>query len=215
MDIIWDMLNSFGGGALVVSALSIWCGNIWMKRIIQSEKLLLDLRLEAEKTRLQEQLESLKSEFLIENKLMEIRYGSINDQRVKALVTNYQMPADAWLDCRWAIQPDEIGRHKPSPMLRLDKAADTLDSYYRDFERNKIFLSEKSKSEIYKFHSAVWESLNELRIFGASNASLETRLEQLYGKWIDKLSPMMEDAREAIEFEYKVIIGINEHNEFL
>ncbi len=74
---------------------------------------------------------------------------------MSAIVSNYQLLANAWLECRWAIQPDEIGREKPPAKERLDKAANAWDEYFVDFEKKKIFLSEETQKSVYEFSSYV------------------------------------------------------------
>ncbi len=212
---IFELLGLFGGGVVIVTALSRWWGGILSKRIIQNEKAAIDRTLEAEKTRLQENLEATKARLQEQTKLAEIRLSSINEERFKALTSNYQLLADTWLDCRWAMQPDEIGRPKPSEKDRLDKAAESLESYFRDFERKRLFMSEDSQEVVYEFLTSVWQSLNKLRIFDQSNDLLETRLQELYDDWIHELKPKMDSARKSIESEYKEIIGVNQHNKAL
>jgi len=134
---------------------------------------------------------------------------------MSAIVSNYQLLANAWLECRWAIQPDEIGREKPPVKDRLDKAATALDEYFADFERKKIFLSEETQKSVYEFLFYMWDSLNQLRIFSKSNDDYDARLSRLYDKWIHDLKPKMDSARASVESEYKRIIGINEHNKAL
>jgi len=212
---ILEIFGSFGGGAVIVTALSRWWGGTLSKRIIQNEKAALDKELEAEKAKLLENIEITKARLQEQVKLAEIRLSSINEERFKALTSNYQLLADTWIDCRWAIQPDEIGRSKPPEKERLEKAAQSLDSYFRDFERKRLFMSEESQSSVHEFLTSVWKSLDELRIFGRSSKPLEERLPELYGEWIHDLKPKMDAARKSIESEYKEIIGVNQHNNAL
>lgn len=212
---ILEIFGLFGGGIVIVTALSRWWGGVLSKRIIQNEKAELDKELEAEKAKLLENLEVTKARLQEQTKLAEIRLSSINEERFKALTSNYQLLADTWMDCRWAIQPDELGRSKPPEKERLEKAAQSLDNYFRDFERKRLFMSEESQSSVYEFLTSVWQSLDKLRIFGQSSKPFEERLLELYGEWIHDLKPKMDTARKSIESEYKEIIGVNQHNNAL
>ncbi len=211
-DFFIKLLASLGGAGAIVIGLSRWLGRLWSKRIIQLEKSKLDEELERTKAILQSDIEKTKAELSIQVNILQQRFNSINQERMSAIVSNYQLLANAWLECRWAIQPDEIGREKPPVKERLDKAANALDEYFADFERKKIFLSEGTQESVYQFLFYMWDSLNQLRIFSESNDDYEARLSRLYDKWIHDLKPKMDLARASIESEYKRIIGINEHN---
>ncbi|MDR5892813.1 hypothetical protein QC820_08275 [Halomonas mongoliensis] len=213
--VLLEMFGLFGGGVVIVTALSRWWGGVLSKRIIQNEKAEIDKKLEAEKAKLLEGVEVTKARLQEQTKLAEIRLSSINEERFKALTLNYQLLADTWIDCRWAIQPDELGRSKPPEKERLEKAAESLDHYFRDFERKRLFMSEESQSSVYEFLTSVWQSLDKLRIFGQSDRPFNERLNELYDEWIHDLKPKMDSARKAIESEYKEIIGVNQHNKAL
>ena len=213
---IFQILTYFGGAAvLIIAALSRFLGGVWSKRIIRNEQAKLNKELQAEKTRLVEQLEVSKAVLLEKTKLAEIRLNAVNQERFSALKENYELLAEVWLDCRWAIQPDELGREKPSEEDRLKKAAESLDKYFADFERKKFFLSDASQKAVYDFIFRVWQSLDKIRIFANSSEPLDKRLQDLYGEWIHELSPKMNEARKSIETEYKALIGVEEHNEAL
>lgn len=201
---IFEIIGYLGISTATVAALSRWLGGVWAKRIIRVEQAKLD-----------SQLEILKSSLLEKTKLTEIRLNAVNQERFTALKENYELLAEVWLDCRWAIQPDEIGRDKPPEYERLEKAAQSLDIYFRDFERKKIFLSKKSQNAIYDFIHKVWKSLDNLRIFSTSTEPYKKRIDALYSEWIHELSPKMNEARKSIEDEYKDLIGIEDHNKAL
>ncbi|WP_157132780.1 hypothetical protein [Marinobacter algicola] len=212
---ITEILAVFGGVTVVVVGLSRWLGGLWSKRILQNERASIERELEREKSRLQESLEVTKAALASQTKLVEERLNAINDERFKALIENYSLLADTWLNCRWAIQPDEIGRDKPPETERLKIAAESIDEYFKDFERKKLFLSDDSQSSVYTFITSVWESLNKLRIFSESSESIDDKLNALYGAWVNDLKPKMDAARRSIESEYKMLIGVDEHNQAL
>lgn len=211
-NVVIQLLGYFGGAAVIITGLSRWLGEIWAARIIRNEQARINLELESEKTRLAEQLEISKAVLLEKTRLAEVRLNAVNQERFSALKENYELLAEVWLDCRWAIQPDELGRDKPAEQERLEKAAISLDTYFKDFERKKIFLSDASQEAVYEFIYRVWKSLDKLRIFANSSDPLEKRLEELYGDWIHDLSPKMDEARKSIESEYKALTGVDEHN---
>jgi hypothetical protein len=214
-NLIIQILGYFGSAAVIVVGLSRWLGGVWAARIIRNEQARINVELEAEKVRLAEQLEISKAALLEKTRLAEVRLNSVNQERFSALKENYELLAEVWLDCRWAIQPDELGREKPPEKERLEKAAISLDIYFKDFERKKMFLSDVSQEAVYDFIYRVWTSLDKLRIFANSADPLEQRLQELYGEWIHDLSPKMNEARKSIESEYKALIGVDEHNKAL
>lgn len=205
-----EVIVSLGGVTLVVGFLSRWLGEVQAKRIIQNEKLLLDKALEHEKSKLQLDVEIVKSTLLSRANIMESRLNTVNQERLGAISENYKLLADIWLYCRWAIQPDEIGREKPPAEQRLAEAAKALDDYFRDFERKKIFLSNKSQKEVYRFLASAWTALNKFRVFSESSQPSEEKFNTLYDAWIHDLKPQIDTARKSIEMEYKVLIGISD-----
>ena len=211
-NLILQILSYIGGASIIALGLSRWLGRVWSQRIIRVEQAQINRELEFEKSRLAEQLEVSKAVLLEKTKLAEIRLNAVNQERFSALKENYELLAEAWLDCRWAIQPDEIGREKPPEEERLTKAAESLDKYFKDFERKRIFLSDTSQKAVYDFIYRIWKSLDKLRIFANSSEPLEKRLQDLYGEWIHELSPKMNEARKSIEVDYKTLIGVEEHN---
>ncbi len=214
-NLVVKVFGGFGLAAILVIELSRWLGGIWSTRIVRNEQARINKELEVERERLAEQLEVSKAALMEKNRLAEVRLNAINQERFSALKENYELLAEVWLNCRWAIQPDELGRKKPPERERLEKAAESLDIYFRDFERKKIFLSNASQKAVYDFINGVWESLNKLKIFAHSPDPLEKRLEELYVAWIHDLNPKMNEARESIESEYKALIGVDEHNKAL
>jgi hypothetical protein len=214
-NLIIQVLGYLGGAAVVLTGASRWLGGIWAARIIRIEQARIDKELAIEKAHLAEQLEVSKAVLLEKTRLAEVRLNAVNQERFSALKENYELLAEVWLDCRWAIQPDELGREKPPEHVRLEKAAKSLDVYFKDFERKKMFLSDASQEAVYDFIYRVWKSLDKLRIFANSSDPLPKRLEELYGDWIHDLSPKMNAARKSIEAEYKALIGVDEHNKAL
>ncbi len=214
-NLIIQILGFFGGAAVIVVGLSRWLGGVWSARIIRNEQARINVEFEADKARLAEQLETSKAALLEKTRLAEVRLNSVNQERFSALKENYELLADVWLDCSWAIQPDELGREKPPAQERLEKAAISLDTYFKDFERKKIFLSDASQKAVYDFIYRVCKSLNKLGIFADSSDPLEARLQELYNEWIHDLKPKMNEARKSIESEYKALIGVDEHNKAL
>jgi hypothetical protein len=212
---IIDILGVLGGASAVIVALSGFLGEVWSKRIIQKEKARLDKELEVEKAKLQENLEITKASLSAKTKLVEERLNLINQERFKAIIENYNLLADAWRACRWAIQPDEIGREKPPASERLDVAIKSIESFFEDFERKRLFLSEESQNAIYDFLTSIWGSLKKLNIFSESDAPLEKKMQDLYEPWIHELKPKLDAARKSIELEYKEVIGVSEHNRAL
>lgn len=210
-----EILPLSGVGILVVSGMSAWLGKLWSKRIVQNEKSKLDQQLEQEKAIYSAGLEATKSVLSEKAKLFEHRLNTISQKRFDSITLNYELLADVWLECKWAIQPDELGRERPPAKERLDKAAKTLDEYYYDFERKKLYFSEASQKSIYEFLNSVWTSLTNLKIYSDSNESHENRLQELYDPWIHELKPRLDDARNIIESEYKDLIGVTEHNKAL
>lgn len=202
--------------SLIFIGLARWWGGILSKRIIQNEKARLDKELKREEARLSEELEEARARLQEKIRLAEIRFNSINEERLKALVSNYQLLADTWLVCRWAIQPDEIGREKPVESERLEKAAKLLDSYVEDFERKKLFMSDYAQNSINEFITSNWHGLNGLRVYiDNPEKDINTGLQELYEGWIHEHSIKMTSARRSIEKDYKNIIGVSEHDKFL
>lgn len=210
-----EILQLVGGASVAILGLSAWLGKLWSKRIIQNEKLKLDKELEIAKTINAATLEVTKASLTEQAKLFEHRLNTISQKRFDAIAENYELLADLWLECRWAIQPDELGRDKPPEKDRVIQTASALDKYFKDFERKKLYLSEESQKAVYSFITSVWESLSNLNIYANSNETQEEKLQKLYGSWIDELKPKLDDARKKIESEYKDIIGVNEHNKAL
>lgn len=216
INIVFEVFGFVGLLLLVLIGLTRWWGGILSKRIIQNEKAKLDKELKREEARLSEVLLEARARLQEKIKLIEIRINSINEVRLKALVTNYQLLADTWLVCRWAIQPDEIGREKPVERERLDKAAKLLDSYIEDFERKRLFMSDDAQNSIYEFIASSWHGLNELRVYiDNPEKDINTGLQELYKEWIHEHSLKMSSARKSIEKDYKNIIGVSEHDKFL
>lgn len=207
-----ELLSLFGGGTVIILAMSAWLGKLWSKRIIQNEKSNLDKKLESQKALYVANLEVTKAELTEKAKLFEHRLNTISQKRFDAITENYELLADVWLQCRWAIQSDELGRDKPPAIERMDKAALALDTYFHDFEKKKLYLSDTSQKSVYSFLTSVWESLTKLRVFAQSNDSHEQRLKELYDPWIHEHLPKLNAARSEIEAEYKYIIGVDKHN---
>ncbi len=212
MQYIIDMLETLGGPAAIIGAIISWLGVISSKRILQKEKVKLDKDLEKHKGTIQQEIEHSKISLASQAKLLEERFNAINQETMRALIENYEMLADAWLACRWAIQPDEIGRDKPDAKTRLQHAANVIDEYFKNFEKRRIFLNKNTQDAIYSFINSIWLSLRELRIFADSNEHYDEKLQKLYENWIHDLKPKMDKARECIEREYKDIIGLELHN---
>jgi hypothetical protein len=59
-EIVFGVLTSLGGGALIAAGLVHWLGNVWAKRLIQNEKAKLQLDLESYRIKLK------KSEFIFQ-----------------------------------------------------------------------------------------------------------------------------------------------------
>lgn len=214
-NLIIQILGYFGGAALIVAGLSRFLGRVLAERIIQNERARINIELEAEKVRLAEQLEVSKAALMEKTRLVEVRLNVVNQERFSALKENYELLAEVWLDCRWAIQPDELGREKPPEQEMLKKAALSLDKYFKyfkDFEKKKMFLSDASQKAVYDFIYLVWNSLDRLRVFANSPDPLEERLQELYVDLNKVLSPKINEARKSIETEYKTLIGVYEHN---
>ncbi|OQR35330.1 hypothetical protein BWR15_15470 [Pseudomonas sp. T] len=197
-----------GSAMLVVGFLSKWLVELWAKRILQEDSARINIALEQEKSALQVHVETIKSSLLSRANIIESRFNSINQERLNAISENYKLLADTWLHCRRAIQPDELGREKPPIEELLADAVKSLNDYFRDFERKKIFLSEKSQEEVYGFLACTWGALNKLRIFTESSQPFESKVGSLYDAWINDLKPQMDAARKSIEMEYKVLIGV-------
>ena len=209
------MLQLLGGTTAVILGLSTWLGKLWSKRIIQNEKLKLDKELESAKSLNATVLEATKASLAEQAKLFEHRLNTISQKRFDAIAESYELLADLWLECRWAIQPDELGREKPPAKDRVNQTASALDKYFNDFERKKLYLSDESQKAVYSFLTSVWESLSNLNVYANSDEPNEKMLQELYVPWIHELKPKLDDARKKIESEYKDIIGVNEHNKAL
>lgn len=97
------LLASLGGSSVIIIGLSRWLGGLWSKRIIQLEKSKLDEELERTKAIFQSDIEKIKAELSVQVNDLKQRFNLINQERMSAIVSNYQLLADAWLECRWAI----------------------------------------------------------------------------------------------------------------
>lgn len=202
------IIVSIGGAGLMIRALSGWLGKLWLEKALISIRQENSLVLQKEKAQLNIEIEAIKNQIASNSAVMQTKFNSLHEKRLDAISDNSKALASVWLKCRYAIQPDEIGRDKPPIKERLEEAAKELDKYFENFESTRIFFSKETHKQVYDFIFVVWKSLDALRIHSLSNDELEEKLASLYGEWVHDLKPRLDKARESIENEYMSIIEV-------
>lgn len=99
------ILGSLGGGVLIVGAFTKWLGDLWVKRLIQNEKKILDEEMESYKIKLK------KSEFIFQK---EFEAAS----ELVALIRSF-LPAYSHSQMDWYDACDEIAHDFNKIELRL------------------------------------------------------------------------------------------------
>ena len=191
------VLASVGGfGAVLVGVVS------WLSKR-QLERALIQLKANNDR-----ELEVIKTRLNVESSILQAKYNRLNERRLDAIANSASLLAQAWIHCGNAIQPDELGRERPSPGARLHMAAAAMDAFFANFESTRIFLPRDTADRAYAFIYRMQKALDELRIHASSPDNYEAGLNRLYSAWLSDLKPSLTAARELLEEEYRTLLGV-------
>lgn len=208
LDQLQPLLLQVGGVGAILAALFGWLGKRQLERAIVQLKSENDMQLERTKGQLQQELEVIKSRLSLESSMLQAKINCLSERRLEAIAHSASLLAQAWLQCRAAIQPDELSRDRPPPQSRFESAADALDAFFADFESTRIMLPRAVADAAYDFIYRTQKALEQFRIHSLSTDTYQESLNRLYAAWLNELSPSVNRARELLESEYRKIIGV-------
>jgi hypothetical protein len=180
------IISTFGGGAVIVIGLSTWLGNLWAKRILQSEQAKLDTR-----------IESLRHEFGITK--------SSYEHHLSLILDYYAVFYSHYRRCQRAASAD-AHRELPNGEIKhtKDEFFETLGEFISEWVDKEGRIRLLLPSKILKIHEEAIVKFNEFKrsVYDFTPAEPSPRKKELLFKEIDDIKNRIENAlREFLRTE--------------
>ena len=170
------IIASFGGGAVIVIALSSWLGKLWMGRILQEEKALIT-----------EQLENIRHELSITK--------SSYEHHIDLILDYYALFYKHYLMCSRAANADayrplpngELIHSREEYLANLEEILNSWQAYHG---RVRLLLPTK----LLSIHEEAIGKFNEFRdaVYSFTSAEPEPRKKAVVFKELDEIKSRLE-----------------------
>ena len=184
--IIALVLTSFGGGALIVVALSSWLGKLWMGRILQVEKAAIE-----------KQLEGIRHELGLSRSSYEHHLDLILDYYALFYKHYQKCRRAAYADAHRQLPDGETVPTKDEYLDSLSKILQDWDNYYG---RVRLLLPAK----LLAIHEEAIHKFNEFRdaVYSFSSAEPEPRRKKIAFEELNEIKNRLEEGlREFLRTE--------------
>lgn len=171
------IISTFGGGAIIVIALASWLGNLWAKRILQTEKAKID-----------SQIESIRHEFGITKSSYEHHLDLILDYYA-SFYNHYRLcQRTATADAHRELPDGEIVHTK-------DEFFDTLGEFLADWAKKEGRIRLLLPAKLLKLHEEAIAKFNEFKraVYDFTPAEPIPRKKEIVFKEIDDIKSRLEN----------------------
>ncbi len=171
------IISAFGGGAIIVIALASWLGNLWAKRILQSEKAKID-----------SQIESIRHEFGITRSSYEHHLDLILDYYA-SFYNHYRLcQRTAHADAHRELPNGEIIHTK-------DEFFETLGKFLTDWANKEGRIRLLLPAKLLKVHEEAVAKFNEFKraVYDFTPAEPIPRRKEVVFKEIDDIKSRLEN----------------------
>jgi hypothetical protein len=148
-EIAFAILASLGVSGGIIFVCSSWLGKIWANRILESDR-----------AKFQKEIESLKSDLLVNIKEREIKVGAIQEERNKIVI---KLAASLSKACSHCYVYAELGEVALRECFDLDfyidiqkQSNESLNELWNECREAELFLSDDFYSELTKFQHELW-----------------------------------------------------------
>jgi hypothetical protein len=204
-----------------IAGLSAWLGSIWRDRINEKIKAKNADSIEHLKAENQLYIEELKSvhnretqtlehQLQIERHAAQIGQARLIEKRAIFIDENYKLLVDLNNAIYDTFRPDYFGRSRPTTQQAYELALPKFDVFVDSFEKNRIYFTKTTSLKVSKFYVAAAQALDQSRAVVASNETLGRGETPQLQKLFDAVEHKMQEAREALEKDFRELMYVQE-----
>jgi hypothetical protein len=215
IDFLVSNFDIIGINFLLTSAI-IWLSKSWIsERLKNAIKNEYDVKLESHKAQLKAQsdveTERLRSQLNITATEHEVRFAGLHNKRADVIAEIYSLLVQAYHEAANFASIIELGG-EPSKIEKFDTTMNSLNGFFRFFEKNKIYLPENLCSQIESFIGDIRKKTVGLGIYFKYDDITQTPQREFkkLDAWTQAYKHFEEEApaaRQALEKELRRILG--------
>lgn len=210
MDEFFNSLMGQIGSGVTIAGLSAWLGNVWRDRINSKDTARTDFFIEQLKTEHTRQTQRLEHALQIERHTVQLSHAKLTEKRAMFIDESYKLLVDLHRAIYDTIRPDYFGRKRPSTQQAYESALPKFDAFVENYEKNKIYFSNKSSETVSKFYVSAAQTLDQSRVAIRSGESLGQGETPNLQKLFEKVEYEMHEARKAVEQEFRNLMYVQE-----